>query len=139
MYKRPDTWTSSLLDTSSRLPPYIPVPGREGSVTFNTGSCTQPTRHCSVTNLPADWNPQGRQPRKRTWHDNKKLSDGISNRHRFAVMVYLSPLVHPEAVNVGVQDHLQYVQDCLQGPGFGVTSKNGIIRLKMSQTSTIFM
>ena len=25
-------------------------------------------------------------------------------------MVYLSPLIHPEAVNVGVQDHLQDVQ-----------------------------
>ena len=68
----------------------------------------------------------------------KTQSVGISNRHRFAVMVYLSPLVHPETVNVGVQDHLQ-------GPGrytigwFCVTSKNGIIRLKISHTSTIFM
>ena len=31
----------------------------------------------------------------------------ISNLYRFAVVVYLPVLVHPQAVNVGVQDHLQ--------------------------------
>ena len=33
-----NTWTFSRRDTSSRLPPYIPVPGRDGSATFS-GSC----------------------------------------------------------------------------------------------------
>ena len=35
------TCTFSRRDTSSRFPPYIPVPGRDASATF-TGSCMQP-------------------------------------------------------------------------------------------------
>ena len=118
LYKRPDTWTSSLLDTSSRLPPYIPVPGREASATFNTGSCTNNQQGLAWSRIYLEIGILIEVANLERGHGMiKTQSVGISNRHRFAVMVYLSPLVHPEAVDVGVQDHLQGVQGRLQGPG----------------------
>ena len=154
-----NTWTFSRRDTSSRFPPYIPVPGRDTSATF-TGSCKkhfrwllqnkkyftsscktkrlspapakqkqlssapakqnknknnhlllQPTGSCLLINLPGDltWNPEDHQSENRKVESLQDLF-AISNLHRFAVVVDLPVLVHPEAVNVGVQDHLQ-------GPG----------------------
>ena len=60
--QKKNTWTFSRRDTSSRLPPYIPVPGRDGSATFS-GSCKQPPRSGLMTNLPGDsvWNLEDRQ------------------------------------------------------------------------------
>ena len=67
----------------------------------------QPTGSCLLINLPGDltWNPEDHQSenRKETIQDLMT----ISNLHRFAVVVDLPVLVHPEAVDVGVQDHLQ--------------------------------
>ena len=85
------------------------MPGRLcASATFNTGSCKQPPRSGSTKNLPADsaWNLEDHQS---GYKDIEKQynKDETTNLDRLAVVVYLPVLVHPKAVNVGVQDHLQ--------------------------------
>ena len=77
--------------------------------TFKTGSCKQPTMvWLDDLNLPADSasNLEDRQS------GNKNVvtqyNKGVrTNLDRLAVVVYFPVLINPQAVNVGVQYHLQ--------------------------------
>ena len=58
-----------------------------------------------MTNLPAD-SASNRQPRNIDV-GTQYNREGITNLDRLAVVVYFPVLVNPQALNVGVQDHLQ--------------------------------
>ena len=85
--------------------------------TFKTGFCKQPTMvWLDDLNLPADSasNLEDRQSKNKNVEKEYK-KDVIANLDRLAVVVYFPVLVNPQAVDVGVQDHLQGILAYLGG------------------------